>query len=159
MQSVKLPGKNDYKITCRICLIVIYNYHYIISKPLIWVQIQRHFLDMVHSFWLLRCLRGLHEGLMCPQGATLCLLSLKAFLFQKADSNGDGYLSADEYYRILKDHGIQCTKEEILQIIQIADKDNDGWVSTSLLAILYSEVLFYIERLLSLLDFSSDTTK
>lgn len=49
--------------------------------------------------------------------------------FEKADSNGDGYLSADEYYRILKDHGIQCTKEEILQIIQIADKDNDGLIS------------------------------
>ena len=47
---------------------------------------------------------------------------------QRADVNGDGYLSVEEYYRILKDHGIQCTKEEILQIIQIADKDHDGYV-------------------------------
>ena len=45
---------------------------------------------------------------------------------QKADINGDGVLSVDEYYRILKDHGIQCSRDEILQIIQIADKDHDG---------------------------------
>ena len=47
-------------------------------------------------------------------------------LFQKADINGDGVLSVDEYYRILKEHGIQCSRDEILQIIQIADKDHDG---------------------------------
>ena len=46
--------------------------------------------------------------------------------FQKADINGDGVLSVDEYYRILKEHGIQCSRDEILQIIQIADKDHDG---------------------------------
>jgi len=49
--------------------------------------------------------------------------------FKKADVNGDGYISADEYYRILKDHGIECTHEEILQIMQIADKDHDGKIS------------------------------
>jgi Ca2+-binding EF-hand superfamily protein len=49
--------------------------------------------------------------------------------FQKADVNGDGYLSPDEYYRILKEHGIQCSREEILQIIKIADKDHDGVIS------------------------------
>jgi len=49
--------------------------------------------------------------------------------FKRADVNGDGYLSVEEYYRILKDHGIQCTKEEILQLIQMADKDNDGLIS------------------------------
>ena len=48
------------------------------------------------------------------------------FQFQKADVNGDGFLSADEYYRILKDHGIDCTYEEIMQIMQVADKDHDG---------------------------------
>ena len=47
-------------------------------------------------------------------------------IFQKADVNGDGVLSVDEYYRILKEHGIQCSRDEILQIIQIADKDHDG---------------------------------
>ena len=46
--------------------------------------------------------------------------------FQKADINGDGVLSVDEYYRILKDHGITCSRDEILNIIQIADKDHDG---------------------------------
>ena len=39
---------------------------------------------------------------------------------QKADINGDGYISADEYCRILREHGIDCTREEILQIMQIA---------------------------------------
>merc|ERR1712062_398635 len=49
--------------------------------------------------------------------------------FKKADVNGDGFLSADEYYRILKDHGIDCTYEEIMQIMQEADKDHDGKIS------------------------------
>ena len=48
------------------------------------------------------------------------------FYIQKADVNGDGVLSVDEYYRILKDHGVTCSRDEILQIIQIADKDHDG---------------------------------
>jgi calcium-binding protein CML len=49
--------------------------------------------------------------------------------FKKADINGDGFLSADEYCRILTDHGIDCTHEEILQIMQVADKDHDGKIS------------------------------
>jgi len=49
--------------------------------------------------------------------------------FRRADANGDGYISADEYYTILKDHGVECTHEEILQIMQIADKDHDGKIS------------------------------
>jgi len=49
--------------------------------------------------------------------------------FKKADINGDGYISADEYCRILREHGIDCTREEILQIMQIADKDHDGKIS------------------------------
>ena len=72
-------------------------------------------------------------------GITLGLTSLNSSLIkasfvqffntyqlQKADVNGDGFLSADEYYRILKDHGIDCTYEEIMQIMQVADKDHDG---------------------------------
>jgi Ca2+-binding EF-hand superfamily protein len=50
-------------------------------------------------------------------------------LFQKADVNGDGLLSAQEYYRILKEHGIDCSHNEIVQMIQIADKDHDGFIS------------------------------
>lgn len=49
--------------------------------------------------------------------------------FQKADIDGDGKLSADEYYKIIKDHGINCTREEIIQIMQIADKNHDGYIS------------------------------
>jgi len=49
--------------------------------------------------------------------------------FKKADKNGDGYLSADEYYRILKDHGVDCSYDEIMTIMQIADKDHDGKIS------------------------------
>jgi len=49
--------------------------------------------------------------------------------FKRADINGDGVLSVDEYYRILKEHGIQCSRDEILQIIKIADKDKDGVIS------------------------------
>ena len=48
------------------------------------------------------------------------LLIFFHFLLQKADINGDGYISADEYCRILREHGIDCTREEILQIMQIA---------------------------------------
>ena len=48
-------------------------------------------------------------------------------LLQKADKNGDGVLSADEYYRILKEHGIQITRDEIVQLMNIADKDHDGY--------------------------------
>lgn len=49
--------------------------------------------------------------------------------FKKADKNGDGFLSADEYYRILKDHGVDCSYDEIRNIMQIADKDHDGKIS------------------------------
>jgi len=49
--------------------------------------------------------------------------------FKKADVNGDGFLSADEYYRILKDHGVECSYDEIMHLMQIADKDHDGKIS------------------------------
>ena len=47
-------------------------------------------------------------------------------LFQRADINEDGVLSVDEYYRILKEHSINCSRDELLQIIKIADKNKDG---------------------------------
>ena len=40
-------------------------------------------------------------------------------------------MSAEEYYTILKAHGVDCTKEEIVQMMQIADKDHDGLVFIS----------------------------
>lgn len=45
---------------------------------------------------------------------------------QEADADGDGMLSVDEYYRILKENGLDSSREEILRLIQMADKDNDG---------------------------------
>jgi len=69
---------------------------------------------------------GLHTILCTGIGrfffgiTTLVLLISFHFLLQKADINGDGYISADEYCRILREHGIDCTREEILQIMQIA---------------------------------------
>ncbi len=48
---------------------------------------------------------------------------------QKADTNGDGLLSADDYHRILSEHGVECSKEEILHIMQWSDRDGDGFVS------------------------------
>ena len=45
---------------------------------------------------------------------------------QRADANGDGLLSEEEYFCILTDHGIECTRDEIKEIIRLADKDNDG---------------------------------
>jgi len=49
--------------------------------------------------------------------------------FKKADVNGDGFLTADEYYRILKEHKVDCSYDEIMHIMQIADKDHDGKIS------------------------------
>ncbi len=48
---------------------------------------------------------------------------------QKADVNNDGRLSLDEYYRILKDHGVDCNRDEIAHIMAVADKDRDGFIS------------------------------
>ena len=50
----------------------------------------------------------------------------REILFQEADINGDGVLSPDEYYRMFKVHGIQCSRKEIFQLFEMADKNNDG---------------------------------
>jgi Ca2+-binding EF-hand superfamily protein len=49
--------------------------------------------------------------------------------FKKADVNGDGRLNVDAYYTILHEHNIKCSKEEILNLIDIADKNKDGYIS------------------------------
>ena len=48
-------------------------------------------------------------------------------ILQRADQNGDGLLTADEYYSILVDHGVECSREEIREIIRMADQDHDGY--------------------------------
>ena len=60
--------------------------------------------------------------------ANFCYLFAKSKrkYFQEADVDGDGFITVDEYYRILKEHGLQSSKEEIRNLIQMADKDNDG---------------------------------
>ena len=55
-----------------------------------------------------------------------CFQKLNEKYFKEADVDGDGFITVDEYYRILKEHGIQSSKEEIRKLIQMADKDNDG---------------------------------
>ncbi|XP_023332417.1 calmodulin [Eurytemora carolleeae] len=49
--------------------------------------------------------------------------------FERADKNGDGRLSIEEYYDILKSHSISTTQSEILHLLDIADKDNDGFIT------------------------------
>ena len=45
---------------------------------------------------------------------------------QRADLNGDGLLTAEEYYHILADHGVECSRDEIKEILRLADQDHDG---------------------------------
>eukprot|EP00090_Calanus_glacialis_P021505 TRINITY_DN33166_c0_g1_i1.p1 TRINITY_DN33166_c0_g1~~TRINITY_DN33166_c0_g1_i1.p1 ORF type:complete len:152 (-),score=41.69 TRINITY_DN33166_c0_g1_i1:212-667(-) len=42
--------------------------------------------------------------------------------FKKADTDGDGKLSVDEYFQVLQDHNIKTTREEIMRLID----DSDG---------------------------------
>ena len=60
------------------------------------------------------------------QFLAFCLYKVNEKYFQEADVDGDRSITVDEYYRILKEHGIQSSKEEIRKLIQMADKDNDG---------------------------------
>jgi len=49
--------------------------------------------------------------------------------FKRADLNGDGLLTAEEYYHILADHGVECSRDEIKEILRLADQDHDGFIS------------------------------
>ena len=49
--------------------------------------------------------------------------------FKRADINGDGKLSVDEYSRIFTEHGVAITRDEIEHMINLADKDQDGFIS------------------------------
>merc|ERR1712209_321253 len=41
--------------------------------------------------------------------------------FKKADTDGDGKLTVDEYYKVLQDHNIKTSKEEILRLIEFTE--------------------------------------
>jgi len=49
--------------------------------------------------------------------------------FEAADKNGDGILSAEEYYDIFQTHGLTIDKEWIERTIARNDKDGDGGIS------------------------------
>lgn len=49
--------------------------------------------------------------------------------FEAADKNGDGVLSADEYYEIFQTHGLTIDREWIERTIAQNDKDGDGGIS------------------------------
>merc|ERR1712050_596813 len=51
--------------------------------------------------------------------------------FKRADSNGDGILSVEEYQKILQEHNISSTKEEISQLKEAADKNADVYITKS----------------------------
>merc|ERR1712106_653136 len=51
--------------------------------------------------------------------------------FKKADTVGSGKLGVEEYYRILQEHNISTTREEIVHLMEIADKDRDGFITRS----------------------------
>lgn len=55
---------------------------------------------------------------------------------QRADSNGDGLLSSEEYYKILRDHGIDCSHDEIMQIMNVSIKIEDFFSYLSLTVML-----------------------
>jgi len=55
--------------------------------------------------------------------------------FKRADSNGDGILSVEEYQKILQEHNIRSTKEEIVNLKESADKNVDGYITKSEIAV------------------------
>merc|ERR1712179_184732 len=55
--------------------------------------------------------------------------------FKRADSNGDGILSVEEYQKILQEHNISSTKEEIVNLKEAADKNADVYITKSEIAV------------------------
>jgi len=49
--------------------------------------------------------------------------------FKKADTDGDGKLSVEEYFNVLQDHNINTTKEEILRLLEVRDPKNKGFLT------------------------------
>jgi len=49
--------------------------------------------------------------------------------FKKADKNGDGKLSYEEYWHVIQKSRINITEEEFQEIMKIKDTDGDGTIS------------------------------
>ena len=46
-------------------------------------------------------------------------------LFDKADKNGNGRISVDEYVHIFSDHGIELSPEEVEKVSHLANEDGE----------------------------------
>lgn len=49
--------------------------------------------------------------------------------FKRADTNGDGKLSVDEYYAILQEHNIQTSREDIVKLMEICGRSSEGFIT------------------------------
>jgi len=49
--------------------------------------------------------------------------------FKKADTDGDGRLSVEEYHRILQEHNIETTREEISRLMEVCGRSNEGFIT------------------------------
>merc|ERR1711953_647227 len=49
--------------------------------------------------------------------------------FKKADKNGDGKLSYEEYWNVIKMSGISISEAEFQEIVKVKDADSDGFIS------------------------------
>ena len=56
--------------------------------------------------------------------------------FTQHDVNGDGYLQKGEFLRVLRDHGIVLSEEDLYHLMSDIDENMDGKLS-------YSEFLKY----------------
>ncbi|XP_033738974.1 EF-hand calcium-binding domain-containing protein 7-like isoform X7 [Pecten maximus] len=59
--------------------------------------------------------------------------------FRKIDTNGDGYLSLDELFKIMTSKGEKMTRQEVREIIDEVDENGDGKLD-------YKERKFYYEQ-------------
>merc|ERR1712141_555515 len=49
--------------------------------------------------------------------------------FKKADKNGDGKLTYEEYWNVIKMSGISISETEFQEIVKFKDADGDGFIS------------------------------
>merc|ERR1711936_867330 len=49
--------------------------------------------------------------------------------FKRADVKGEGRLTAEAYKKIIRDHSLGLSNAEIAHLVDIADKNHDGFIS------------------------------